>query len=119
MTIEPMHGIIPQFNLADRLRKAREVTGLGVVEFADEVGISRNSVRNYETGVTVPRPVILRAWSLRTGVPAEWLETGIAPSSGEDDGATGECSPPDSNRQPTDLRSTRRSIVARWPHTAA
>ena len=31
-------GGIPQFTVGDRLRKARETTGLNLQEFADEIG---------------------------------------------------------------------------------
>lgn len=102
-----MPGIIPEFTLADRLRKAREITGLNQRDFANEIGVNRNSVGNYETGMTKPRPVVLRAWALRTGVPAMWLETGEAPSPGGD-GASEWCAPRDSNPEPIDLGSWLR-----------
>ena len=44
--------------------------------FADEIGISRQSVSNYELGNTKVRKIVLIAWQMRTGVPVEWLETG-------------------------------------------
>jgi len=68
-------GAVPEWTLGDRLRKARELTGLEVHEFADEIGIHRNSVGNYERGRR-PRPIVLKAWALRSGVSAAWLETG-------------------------------------------
>lgn len=119
MTINPEVGTIPVFTRGDRMRKAREITGLSQQAFADELGVSVGSVKNYESDKTRPKVLVLRAWSLRTGVPLEWLEKGIAPSSGEDDGATGKCSPRDSNPQPTDLRSVRRLSIPRRPYSAA
>lgn len=65
MTIQQA-GLIPTFTLADRLRKAREVAQLDQVELADEIGISRQTVSNYETGSTQPRKIALKAWALAT-----------------------------------------------------
>ena len=79
MSTQPQ-GIIPEWTLGDRLRKAREETGLDQGQFADEIGISRNSVSNAETGATRPIKVTLKAWALRTGVPVEWLLTGVVPA---------------------------------------
>lgn len=82
MTTNPFAGqIIPEFTRADRLRKAREVTGMNQSAFAEHIGISPRSVGNYENGSVAPRQVVLNAWALGTGVPLEWLETGIAPTS--------------------------------------
>ena len=58
---------IPSFAIGDRLRKAREHTGLG------------HTVTNYERGHVSPRAIVLKMWALRTGVPLVWLETGEAP----------------------------------------
>ena len=77
MTEQPQVGVIPQFTVGDRLRKARELTGLEQGPFAEQIGVSRNTVGNYESGHTTRvKPIVLKAWSLRTGVPVEWLETG-------------------------------------------
>ncbi len=94
MSTQPA-GIIPTFTLADRLRKARELTGLEQREFADQLGISRTSVSNAETGTTRPIKVTLKAWALRSGVDYEWLTTGAA-------GDPHPWAPWDSNPQPTD-----------------
>lgn len=64
---------IPQWTLADRLRKARDHAGLNQADFAKRIGIARSSIVNYETGRTSPsRPVIL-SWAFATGVSLEWL----------------------------------------------
>lgn len=73
-------GTIPAFTIGDRLRKARELTGLEQGPFADELGIARGTVGNYEHEHVAPRKVVLKAWAMRTGVPLEWLETGVAPT---------------------------------------
>lgn len=66
-------GLIPEWTLGDRLRKAREHAGLKQAELAQIIGIARSSVVSYESDRTAPsRPVVL-SWSLATGVPAEWV----------------------------------------------
>ena len=72
-------GIIPQWSLADRMRKAREVTGLDQAEFGDRIGVSRGTVSNAERGNVSPSRLVIRAWALGSGVPLQWLETGKAP----------------------------------------
>lgn len=91
---------IPRWTKADRLRKARETTGMTQREFADHVGISKNTVGNYEAGKTTrfSRPM-LAAWAMATGVPIEWLETGKIPAP---EGGDGEAAP-----QPTDWMSVQ------------
>jgi hypothetical protein len=39
MTTLHSAGVIPEFTLGDRLRKARELTGLSIRRFADEIGV--------------------------------------------------------------------------------
>ena len=69
---------IPQFTRGDRLRKAREKTGLSTRDFALEIGVSQKTVNNAEADKPIRR-VTLLAWSMRSGVPLEWLESGWAP----------------------------------------
>ena len=105
MTEQPATGVIPEFTIGDRLRKARELTGLDRAEFAGELGISRNTVNNYEAGHTRPRLLALRAWAMRTGVPLTWLQTGAAPRRGRpDEGLNSDAKRArrDSNPQPSD-----------------
>lgn len=67
------------FTVGDRLRKAREKTGLDQEQFAREIGVSRGTVSNYERHAGPPselkRPYLL-AWALGTDVPIEWIEGG-------------------------------------------
>lgn len=66
----------PEWTEGDRLRKAREVAGVGVQEMADQLEVTRNTIRRWERGVGgVPRRSVL-AYAQVTGVPVEWLETG-------------------------------------------
>lgn len=72
-------GLVPEWSMADRLRKARELTGLDQTEFADEIGVSRGTVSRYERGEATAKRPILTVWAMRTGVPLTWLTTGAAP----------------------------------------
>jgi DNA-binding XRE family transcriptional regulator len=66
-------AVPPVWTLGDRLRKARETAGLNQSELADEIGIGRTSVVNYESGRKMPSRPVLLSWALRTSVPYEWL----------------------------------------------
>ena len=92
-------GVIPEIELADRLRIARRRTGLEGAQFADIVGLSRVTVSKYENGHVTPQLHNLRAWAEVTGVDFDWLETGKAPIR-EDDGPL--CAPRDLNPEPAD-----------------
>lgn len=86
MTTDHSHERIPAFGVGDRLRKAREKTGLDQEAFSAELGISRGTVSNYEratTAVGLKRPYLM-AWALRADVPVEWLLTGKVPAGGDD-----------------------------------
>lgn len=97
------HGAVPQWTLGDRLRKARSLTGLTTRDFADRIGVSHGTVTNAEGDKRSVRKITLNAWSLATGVPLMWLETGQAPSPGDPDGGLGsERARRDSNPQPSD-----------------
>ena len=79
---------VPEWTMADRLRKARESAGLEQRELAADIGVSRNTVHNYERGRVVPRRPVVLAWAIRTGVPVSWLWDGA------DDDAPREVAPP-------------------------
>lgn len=83
MSTPSAHERIPAFTIGDRLRKAREKTGLDQGPFADEIGVSRGTVSNYEGGRTTQehmKRAYLMAWAMRADVPLEWLLTGSQPS---------------------------------------
>lgn len=97
----PRHPRVPPWTMGDKLRKAREESGLEQTELARELGISRGTVTNYERGHVTPRKAVVMAWAMRTGVPAEWLFDSENPRPVGPDG--GEVLPRlDSNQQPFD-----------------
>ena len=62
-----------QMNLGERLAFCRERRGLKQAELADELGVSRGSVSNWERGKGEPGATVAARWAELTGVPVEWL----------------------------------------------
>lgn len=56
MTQQLSAGVVPEWTLGDRLRKARELTGLEAAQLAVEIGVHRDTIANYEKGRVRPRP---------------------------------------------------------------
>lgn len=114
---------IPEFDTPDRLRKAREFAGLDQTELAARMGVSRGTISNTERGLVEPRRITLVAWSMATGVPVEWLETGKVPRPDGPDGGLEECAIRDSNPKPAAWEDTaltssvarRAGTVSRFP----
>lgn len=80
-TVRKTHetGAADPFHMGDRIRKAREHTGMDRQEFAHAVGIHRETLSKYEnTGHGVKRPAMLSI-AMSSGVRLEWLETGELP----------------------------------------
>lgn len=69
-------GWVPAFELRHRLALALEVAGLSREDIASELDVHRNTISNYLNGKTAPTRAVLIAWSLRTGVPLQWLASG-------------------------------------------
>jgi transcriptional regulator with XRE-family HTH domain len=61
------------FDFADRLRKSREAAGMGSAEMAAKLGLSRNTVTNWEHRKVVPARGFVLAWSHITKTPEDWL----------------------------------------------
>ena len=85
MTISTETRRYPAFTMGDRLRKARELTGMDRKEFAETIGIHRDSLAKYEADKQPPRPPVVAAWALSTGVDVGWLRTGVASEEGPDE----------------------------------
>jgi transcriptional regulator with XRE-family HTH domain len=71
-----------EWDMADRLRKAREVAGMDQGGMAARLSISRQSVVNYERRHTRPLPAIRKAWALACGVTDDYLTKGTPPTAG-------------------------------------
>lgn len=80
MSTDRTFGVVPEFTIGDRLRKARLLVGLSTRDFAEEIGVSQKTVTDAENDKRgVPRKILLNAYSMRTRVPVEWLLTGRNP----------------------------------------
>lgn len=60
----------------ERLKKLRKTLDLTQQEFADKIGIKRNSLANYETGRNTPIDAIVVSICREFNVSEEWLRTG-------------------------------------------
>lgn len=77
MSQEQAGGLVLEFGITDRLRKAREHVGCDQKAFARLTGISRGTIGNYENPEWRTRkPYILAQWAMASGVDPHWLETG-------------------------------------------
>lgn len=86
--------MVPQWTMEDRLRKAREAAEMDQRELAETIGVSRNTIGNYESGNTTNhRRIVLNQWALATGVPIEWLRDGVEPSDRPDPSGTSNLAP--------------------------
>lgn len=76
---------VPQWDTADRMRKALRTASISVQEIADYLDVSRNTVGNWINGRISPSTQTLRLWALRTGVSWTWLRdgTGARPGPGQ------------------------------------
>jgi DNA-binding XRE family transcriptional regulator len=81
MSTQPHQHRVPAWTVGDRLRKAREESGLSQQELADAIGVSRNTISNHEVGVGKrdPQTLLVRAWAAATDVSVEWIRTGHEP----------------------------------------
>ncbi len=71
MSTETERG--PQWDMADRMRKALRHAGLGVQDMADYLGVSTSSVSGWINGRVRPRKPAIRLFAMRCGVPLGWL----------------------------------------------
>lgn len=81
-------GGVPEWTVADRLRKARESASLSQKQLADRSDISLRTVANYEspTYAGARKRPFLASWAMATGVPLSWILTGAV----SDDGPGGQ-----------------------------
>ena len=62
--------------MKDRIKKIRKELDLTQQEFADKIGIKRNSVAKYETGENAPSSTSVSLICREFNVNEEWLRTG-------------------------------------------
>lgn len=60
----------------ERLKKLRKTLDMTQQEFADKIGIKRNSLANYETGRNTPIDAIIVSICREFNVNEEWLREG-------------------------------------------
>jgi len=60
----------------DRIRKIRRNLDLTQQEFADKLGIKRNTIANYESGRNEPIDAVVSLICREFNVSEEWLRTG-------------------------------------------
>ena len=73
------HPVIPQWTIADKLRKAREFAGLDQADLAALIESSRATISNYEAnGYTKRRRrQTLRMWAWACGVEPTWIDPSL------------------------------------------
>lgn len=60
----------------ERIKELRKALGLTQQDFADKIGIKRNSFANYETGRNTPLDAIIVSICREFNVNETWLRTG-------------------------------------------
>ena len=60
----------------ERLKKLRKELGLTQQEFADKLGVKRNTIGQYEIGRNVPIDAVIVSICREYGVSEEWLRNG-------------------------------------------
>ena len=108
MSMNVQVGRIPEWTIADRLRKARESAGYEQREFAAVTSMARGTISAAENGHRVPSQANIKLWALATGVPFAWLLNGETPPTG--DGVPGDGVPPTGIEPATYGTGNRRSI---------
>ncbi len=72
-------GVVLDWTLGDRLRKAREHAGLQQKDMAKAFGVTAKTISNWEHGRGSPRgdqAKLCEKWGKITGVDAGWLMFG-------------------------------------------
>lgn len=68
--------MVPRWSIGDRMRKARIHAGMTTDDMAADIGRTRRTISNYESGSTEAPLLVLRQYALRTGVPLDWIVRG-------------------------------------------
>lgn len=80
MTEPQKIGSVPPWTLGWRLQRSLAHADMRAEEMAEELGVVRATISRWmhDRGGP-PRPIYLKQWALRTGVPYDWLSTGEEP----------------------------------------
>lgn len=70
---------VPQWDIADRMRKALREARITSRQMAAHLDVNEATISTWINGRVKPSTQTLRLWSLRCGVPFEWLRYGITP----------------------------------------
>ncbi len=62
--------------MKERIKKIRKELDMTQQQFADIIGVKRNSYANYETGRNTPIDAVIKSICREFNVNAEWLRTG-------------------------------------------
>ncbi len=76
-----IEAAVPEWNLADRMRKALTDAGISVQDMADYLDVSRGTVSRWINDSIDPSTQTLRLWAMRCGVSYEWLASGVTAAS--------------------------------------
>lgn len=81
-------GRVPEWDMVDRIIKARRTAGMKQSELAETIGIARTTLAGIEQSKREARRTEIIAIAFATGVDLEWLETGKTPT-GDNPGGGG------------------------------
>lgn len=99
------------FDIADRMRKALRVSGVGVQEMADYLDVARNTVGTWINGKVVPSTQTVRLFAIRTGVPFAWIKDGKLDNGPSD--------PDDGNTQGGEVLLSKPTVITLRPTSRA
>lgn len=76
MSEQPASPGVPQWDVADRMRKALREADISVQQMAVYLDVSRNTVSTWINGRIKPSIQTQRLWAMRCGVSYNWLHHG-------------------------------------------
>lgn len=69
---------VTALDLPKRLKAARLMADLEQADIAAAIGVARQTVSNWERGVSEPSATFFVRWAAATGQPLEWLAEGVS-----------------------------------------
>lgn len=76
----PGNGLVPEWDVGDRMRKALREAKISVQDMADYLGVTRGTVSTWINGRIEPSTQTLRLWAAHCGVDYGWLSEGRLPA---------------------------------------